>query len=185
MKIILPKNHVEVGPGSPWQNWPLFFLAGPVLGGGDWQRKMLSLLYKRNEGCLAVVPCRYGDNDSIRNEHVTLSKAGVYERQTDWERHYLELAAQKGCIIFWLGCESKINPRNDGQPYARDTYGELGEWRWQLKINPKLNLVIGAERDFPGLSVIERNYKNVLGDDFTIHSTMEEVVKIAVQKSYR
>lgn len=30
---------------------------------------------------------------------------GRSERQLEWEKHYLELAAKNGCIIFWLPVE--------------------------------------------------------------------------------
>ncbi len=161
-----------------------FSLPDQLLGGGDWQRDMIGALRKHNEDFLAVTPCRYGETDSIRHDHVSFYKTGIYERQTDWERHYLEWAAHKGCIIFWLGCESKTNPRDDGSPYARDTYGELGEWRGRLMHDPTINLVIGAEQDFPGLSVIHRNFKQSINPGFRIHSTMEDVARAAIQKSH-
>jgi hypothetical protein len=102
-----------------------------------------------------------------------------FERQTDWERHYLDMAADKwptGCIIFWLGDQRK--PRPDNLPYAMDTRGEIGEWRGRMMHNPALRVVMGAEEDFPGLRQIKRNFELAL-PDFPIYDTMEEVVERA------
>lgn len=139
------------------------------------------------EQSLVVCPCRYAQDDPIRNEHAHISTDAnkvVFKRQTNWERYYLEHASQRGCIIFWLGCEDKNNPRTDGGPYGRDTYGEQGAWRVHLKYNPSLRVVIGAEPEFSGLSVIKCNLDEELGYDFPIYSSMEETVKAAVRKSY-
>lgn len=185
MKLILPKNFVDVGPGSFYEKTPLFFLAGPVQGGGDWQRRILPLIKRYEEHCLVASPCRYKEDDELRKLHaLPYSGDGIFERQTNWERHYLERASQNGCILFWLSCEDKYNPRTDGQPYARDTQGELGAWRVHLKYNSSVRVVIGAEPGFPGLSVIKCNLDGDLGKDFPIYSTMEETVKAAVRKSY-
>ena len=133
MKIILPKELVEI---FDYKTVPIFFLAGPVLGGGDWQQEMC-LEIKRQLGerdFIAAVPCRYGQTHFLRNFKVS-GKTGVFEHQLDWERLYLHLASRYGCIVFWLPEESKMNPRSDGLPYAMDTRGELGEWRGQLMHN--------------------------------------------------
>jgi hypothetical protein len=139
----------------------------------------------RKEQCLVVCPCRYELDDDIRREHAVPFKEGVFERQTDWEGYYLEHASQKGCIIFWLACEDKENPRTDGEPYGRDTYGELAGYGWgRFKYEPNIHVVVGAEPGYHGLSVIKRNFSNKFGGDFPIYSTMEETVKAAVRKSY-
>jgi len=187
MKLILPKKYVNVGPDSFYAKTPTFFLAGPVLGAGDWQRRMMSLIDKRMEQSLVVCPCRYDESDVLHKEHAFVSGKSaevVFEHQTNWERYYLEHASRKGCIIFWLGCESKLSPRNDGKPYSCDTLGEIGEWRGHLMHNPNLHVVVGAEHDFPGLSVIKTNFLAALGVNFPIYSNMEATVVAAIQKSY-
>lgn len=186
MKLILPKNFVDVGPGSFYEKTPLFFLAGPVQGGGDWQRRALYLINRYQEHCLVAIPCRYSENDELRRLHASpYSSGGVFERQTDWEGHYLERASRNGCVLFWLACEDKENPRTDGEPYGRDTSGELGGYGWgPFKYEPNLHVVVGAEPDYHGLSVIKRNFDNSLKRDFPIYATLEETVRAAVQKSY-
>jgi hypothetical protein len=105
-----------------------------------------------------------------------------FSRQTLWERYYLEIVAKRknGCIIFWLPCESKDNPRRDGSPYARDSYGELGEWRGRMINDPNLHVVIGAESGFPGLNQINANFSSALKKEFCIHTTLQDTVKAAV-----
>ena len=176
VRIILPKTVPNL---YAFQHVPLFFLAGPIRGGGDWQREMTELLGKRGE-CVVVNPSRYEPDHPLYQYRLEGSEH--FAHQTAWERFYLHLAAKdwsSGCIIFWLACESKENPRDDGQPYARDTYGELGEWRGRLLHDPKLRVIVGAEPDFPGLAVIRRNFEDAVGSSFRIYDTMEEVVERA------
>lgn len=49
--------------------------------------------------------------------------------------------------------------------------------------NPDLHVVIGAESDFPGLNVIQRNFNDALGCKFPIYRTMEETASAAIYKS--
>jgi len=183
MKLILPKMFVD----NASIIHPLFFLAGPVLGGGNWQEKCCLEIAKRIPEFFAVIPCRWSPADKLFCHRVREAERNTLVRQTDWERHYLAMANSlsidhQGCIIFWLPVESKDHPRIDGQPYARDTYGELGRWGREAAFK-KTRIVVGAEADFPGLSQIRRNleldFKN--GVEFQIYPTLEKTVEQAVQ----
>jgi hypothetical protein len=173
--LILPNTEPDL---TPFKHLPLFFLAGPIQGGGDWHYNMSNLLDEEIGSCLIVNPSRY----RIGHPHYSRRLAGkedYYERQTDWERHYLYLAAKgwsKGCVIFWLPKESIEKPRRDGNPYARDTYGELGEWRGRLMHDRSLRVTVGADEKFPGLSQIERNFHMAVDHYFSIFTSMDNVV---------
>lgn len=172
MEIIMPKAliHPKELTGR------LFFLAGPILGGDDWQTKAIDLVYKKEENCSIAVPFVLPPENPFYNFRVLEGEA-CFNRRLDWERFYLENACR---IIFYLPRESKINPRLDGNPYARDTYGELGEWRGRMIGNPNLNKVfIGAEFGFPGLDVIYANFKAVR-NDFIIYPSLEETIEAAL-----
>lgn len=175
--LVLPKtqpNHFN----DRLRKLPLFFLAGPILGGGDWHTKMSLLLQEKVGECIIVNPSRYDSRHPLY-EYRIIGNNDVFERQTDWERYFLKQASEgwaTGCIIFWLPCENECAPRTDGLPYAMDTRGEIGEWRGHLMHNKNLRVVMGAEPSFPGLSQITRNFELSLGDTFRIYSTMEDVV---------
>lgn len=176
MYLVLPKTLPS--PHDIPSNLPLFFLAGPILGGGDWQYRMTKLLMAELPNSIIVNPSRYSHEHPLYQYRVD-GKKDAFPRQTDWERHFLRQAGgncETGCIIFWLAAESKRTPRNDGQPYARDTAGEVGEWRAHLMHDKTLRVAMGADPDYPGLSVVERNFELALGPSFTIYRTMEEVV---------
>jgi hypothetical protein len=168
----------------------MFFLAGPILGGGDWHVAMSEMLMKRLGGIIVVNPSRYDFSHTHYEHHTFLVRETKYsqrvtpeihfERQTDWERYYLDQAAgiwPTGCVIFWLAEQKE--PRGDGQPYAMDTRGEIGEWRGRMTHDWNLRVVVGAEKNFPGLSTIKRNFELAL-PSFKIYDTMEEVVERAV-----
>jgi hypothetical protein len=178
VKLILPKVRPDL---STHTSKPVYFLAGPILGAEDWQAKAFHFLNDGSGYAFVVNPRRYDEDDPLRLYEMEGEK-DTFPHQTAWEGHYLELAgetAEHGCVIFWLSCESKTRPRADGQPYAMDTRGELGEWRWRKKSNPALRMVMGAEQDFPGLRTIRRNTDRVLGPDFPIYTTLEETLAAA------
>ena len=184
LRIILPK--ISANKFCDNLPLPLFFLAGPVRGGGDWQWHMCVLLQKlmAEQEFYVAVPCRWGpEHPSYRYR---AEDKELYKRQLDWERNYLEEAAREinGCIIFWLPCESKTDPHPGPEPYAMDTRGELGEWRahmmnrsWQ---RPYVNVVVGAEDGFLGLSQIQRNFDQALLCKFPIYKSMKETAEAAL-----
>ncbi len=189
--LILPKNGVVL---DLKQGERLYFLAGPIRGAADWQAKAIQRLTELDPHCYIACPCRYDYKHELFQFHIPATKlpsetdderepveyALEFENQTMWERHYLEQAAQYGSVIFWLPCEDKENPRKkeDG-PYARDTYGELGSWRI-ISSRSEVNLTIGAEKDFPGITVIQKNFDADHNKKFLIYSTLEETLKAAV-----
>ncbi len=198
--LILPNNGVVL---DLQKNEHLYFLAGPIRGAGDWQAKAIKMLTEKDPACYIACPCRYDYKHELYRYHLPATKlesstdderelpeyALEFPNQTMWERYYLAMAAHFGSIIFWIPCEDKNNPRKkeDG-PYARDTYGELGRWsvRNALQINSQsenmsVNLVVGAEKKFPGLSVIQKNFDADHGKIFPIYPSLEETINQAIR----
>lgn len=175
MNVILPKSLCRIQK----KQGPLFFLAGPVRGGGDWQTRCCEEIQKQLPRFYAAIPCRY-DVDHPMSPYFLSGKKNHFDRQLTWERHYLDLAAMSGCLLFWLPCQSTTLPKIGDDPYAMDTRGELGEWRGRMMHDKHLRVVIGAEPTFPGLSQIQRNFDQALGKQFRIHETLEQTVAAAV-----
>jgi hypothetical protein len=186
MNVILPKTLIN--PSIKYSLAPWFFLAGPVLGGDDWQMDCLKELEKQMSpfNFNVAIPTRYESDTPIFKSRV-IGDENSFERQTDWERYYLNLASGsggvRGCIIFWLPCEKFSDRRMDGKPYAMDTRGELGEWRGQMIHNKRINLVVGSDGQFPGLRTIKRNFDQALKCDFPIYNTLSDTVAAAILKA--
>ncbi len=164
---------------------PLFFLMGPVRGGGDWQQDMCAALAVPFPDCVIAVPTRYEKTHPLM-EHLMHPgmRPQAFPRQLDWERYLIEKAAlpskhQYGCVITWLGEQKEPRPPEQG-PYAQDTYGELGELRGRMIFDMGVRLVVGAEPKFHGLDTIQRNFEHVTMRPFPIYYTMEEVAKAAI-----
>ncbi len=173
MQILVPK-FTEVGEHDPQS--PIFFLAGPVRGGGDWQQQMARILSNVVPNCVIAIPCRWDDTHVLSRYFLRGTRLS-FERQLNWERYYLKeagLNAKLGCVIFWLPPESTQNPHPGPEPYSMDTRGELGEWRMRIKFQ-NARVVIGCPDPdaYHGFSQIHRNYSLELGHDFPVHSTME------------
>lgn len=177
MKIVLPMTLYKIDPAYG----PFFFLAGPVRGGDYWQTKCCEEIKKHIPNFYAALPCRYPENDPLLAFRVN-GDENHFDRQLTWERHYLDIAASTGCLIFWLPRESKTNRRVDGYPYAMDTRGELGEWRGRLIYDPKIRIVIGADPCFPGINQIQRNFNFATKSEFPIYDTLEKTVAAAINK---
>lgn len=181
MRILLPKMLRPIDPNYG----PVLFYAGPIKGGDDWQHKaVLETKKQLGNPFYAVLPNHYEDDHPLTKLVV---KGIDYETlsQLSWERRYLGLASEIGCIIFWLPLESKVKPRTDGNPYAMNTFGELGEWRGRLMRKEQAKVVIGAEKGFPGLSQIQRNFNEALNCKFPIYETLEETIKAAIEKIHK
>lgn len=206
IKLILPNTKMGVVLDLR-EGERLYFLAGPIRGNENWRAKAISLLHEKDPFCYIACPRPYATDHELSRFQIKPTElprstdderewpeyALPFENQTMWERYYLERASYYGSVIFWLPCEDKLNPRKEG-PYARDTYGELP--RWSLKsANPDffsfsksnhssrvVNLTIGAEKDFPGLSVIQKNLNADHGGEFIIYPTLEETINEAVRK---
>ena len=177
MRILLPKALTRIDPAYG----PLFFLAGPVRGGDDWQKRGCEEIRGSIRHFYAAIPCHYQEGHPLLQFRV-VDIENYFDRRTAWKRYYLNMAAIGGCIIFWLPCESKANPRADNNPYAMDTRGELGEWRGRLTNDHNLRVVIGAEPDFPGLSQIQCNFNSGLGFEFPIYSTLSQTILAAIRQ---
>lgn len=189
MRIIVPKRFYKV---EKTLNERVYFLAGPIRGGGDWQEKMCRIIDHIDSNPIIVCPCRWDDpkkEDHPLKAYFVGEDTKRFGRQLSWERYYLELAGvpnpsgPSGCILFWLPIESEENPHEGPEPYAMDTRGELGEWRMRMKYE-KARVVIGADPEFYGLSQIQRNYTHVLGRDFPIESSMEQTAYRAMSKAF-
>ena len=189
MHLILPKTRPDVKDIRA----PLFFLAGPIQGGGDWHVRMTELLEKKFEDCIIVNPSRYDETHPLYRYRLD-GQEDYFPHQTAWERYYMRQAASQshghgsGCLIFWLPVESDENPRADGKPYAMDTRGEIGEWRGHMAYRAPNGLrprvVMGGESDFPSMRTIKRNNEDAIGAELPMHETMEEVVLAAVDRTY-
>lgn len=181
MKLILPKTFVE---SERIGGAPFFFLAGPIRGGGDWQHKMALILDEKTGGdCIIANPCRYTDTHPLWKYRMG-GQEDKFPRQLDWERFYLDEAGihrRRGCIIFWLPCESTAEPHPGPEPYAMDTRGELGEWRGRMR-HESVSLVVGGEEKFFGLSQIQRNFTQALSWVFHLEISLEATADAAIEK---
>jgi hypothetical protein len=185
MKIILPKTFVEYDPSYG----PIFFLAGPVRGGNDWQKDAVEELKKHLDKFYVAIPYYYNNlgNFPLMNQREP-GIEGKFIRQLNWERHYIDLASKHGCLIFWLPEESITNPRlpHEGA-YATDTRGEIARASVELRYNPKNRVVLGAQEGFHSLSQIQRNFaldQGGEGDEkYNFYNTLQLTIENAVKKS--
>jgi len=182
MKTILPKTLIDTTEIAD----PFFFLAGPDLGGGNWRERFCELLAKSLPEFYVVVPSWKPSECFLRTR---VEGWTINYRQTVWERYFRDIVNErsrryKGCVVFWLPVEDREHPRDDGQPYARDTYGELGRWGVIAALTSS-HIVVGADPGFPGIDVIQENLRGDFGkspqDGFPIYSTIEETVRQVVQ----
>jgi len=190
MKIIFPNTYYNYIDFKIYENLgdgPVFYLAGPIPGGELWQIKACEILkgLMPTNRFVIVSPCRFPQSETFHYYGVSNNEQRFAD-QLEWEQYYLNLAATKGCVIFWLPRESDKHPRNDGRPYAMMTRDELGVWREKLRQNPRLHVVMGGEEGFPGLPELER-YNELFLSPYTVQMcrTLEETIREAMMSFHR
>lgn len=170
----------------------ILFLAGPVLGGGEWQETFLQALFlqtvwtdsfrdKMLKRLKVIVPCRWGDNHSLAGHFCEVyekMKTGdsYLDSQTMWEIHYIKriVCLENGFVVFGLFSESKTYPRNDGQPYARDTFGEIGRYTTMAGFKHTIDsILVGYDSQFPGINVQKKNFRYFLPSKWNKNNVKE------------
>jgi hypothetical protein len=167
------------------------FLGGPALGGGDWRKKAITFLSKKFDKAYFILPCHF----SQAKRYQRLAVKGIdppYSSDVEWKRHYMEISAMAGCLVFWLGREDKEETSEislEG-PYACEVYGEQAEWAFRLARSesikgvtsiPELKVVFGIHHSFPGYKIIVENWKELLGPDFPIYGRLQDVLEATVK----
>lgn len=118
------------------------FLAGPIVGARDWQAHAGQHLSK---------------HPAVQVFNPRLYKAPEFYAQVAWETRWL---SRVDVILFWL---AEPDPEFDhtlalkeGRAYAQTTRFELGEWCAKAKRDGSPTVVIGGDKEFPGLRYIEQ-----------------------------
>lgn len=184
MPIYLPK---QIVPLTPTIDLPLFFLAGPIRGGGDWQSRMAEHILSQEPSAHIACPSRWDAKHRLaRQFHRPFSPAD--NRQLVWERHYLKQAGLEpnvpGCVIFWLGLENATHPHPGPEPYAMDTRREIGKFTAFAEMM-SVRMVVGGNRSFHGLDVILFELSEAVGEPFPFCEKMEDVAAHAITTARR
>lgn len=168
MTLIEAKQYYPVSGG------PVIFLAGPISGAPMWQREAFDLIASRCPDAVVVSPRRFHSVEHYRYRP-TDSLTG-FHRQRAWERHYMDMAAVRGCVLFWL--PAPASPL-DGLVYGATTRYELGLWTARCHADPSLGLVVGTDGGFPTVHTIAYDLECEL-DGYQLETTLEGTVEAAV-----
>lgn len=135
-------------------NKQTLFLAGPIRCTRNWQQQLIDLFNQDTNKYPNLVIA-----NPHRREGVVPLKDFQYEmfdEQIKWEMKHLADAADHGVISYFLANQLERDPF---QSYARTTRFELGEWFGELKNRNDIKIVIGWEKQFPGLKYIVQRIK--------------------------
>jgi hypothetical protein len=162
MTLFTPPKYIED------KDSPVIFLAGPIQGADNWQKKAAEII-SQNKEILIASPRRDIDIDRDFDER-------VYMEQVDWETYHLNRAAQNGVILFWLANEHRHFRE---RAYAQTTRFELGEWIAKNKYE-EAKVVVGIDNAFTGQKYLLHRLPKE-NPDIPIFSTLEETCKKAVE----
>ena len=143
---------------------PVIFLAGPIQGAPDWQTGAASIIYDLDPNITIANPRRNYPEGTF-----------VYEKQVDWETHFLRAAGQKGVVAFWLAAQTLDTP---GRSYAQTTRFELAEWKMRHEYEGA-KLTIGIEEGFGNARYIRRRFGQD-APEVNVVDNLEEMCKNAV-----
>ena len=126
------------------------FLAGPIIGGGNWQQKLISRFAGDNR-ILLINPYGPDPNHNL-------------EVKASWEVKGL---AESDVVVFWLPLQK--GKLHDGREYARTTRFEMGEW-----MTKKEHVILGIESGFPGEGYIRFRAKAY---NIDIHESFDALIE--------
>ena len=143
---------------------PVIFLAGPIQGSPDWQSDASNLIHAIDPTLIVASPRKDYPEGTF-----------VYERQVDWETHFLRTAGRTGVVAFWLSAQVEETP---GRAYAQTTRFELAEWKMKHEYEG-VKLTIGIEEGFGNARYIRRRFSQD-APDVKIADSLEEMSRNAV-----
>lgn len=137
---------------------PLIFLAGPIQGAPDWQSEAIRTIHDIDDSVVVASPRKDYEPGTF-----------MYDKQVDWETHYLRLAGRQGVVGFWLAAQTQETP---GRAYAQTTRFELAEWKLRHE-RDGARLVVGIEEGFGNARYIRRRFKQDCPDVRIVDSLAE------------
>lgn len=155
---------------------PTIFLAGPIRNAPEWRDDAIAQMVTKNADVFIASPA-WNLRQNLQSHLVAGSSTGAFPRQRAWEQYYLNAAAQNGGILFYLPGEDSTK-KHPGKIYAHITMMELGEWIARYEQNPKINLVIATDGNFPEWSTIEFELKSA--GITSLYQTLEEGIDAVI-----
>jgi len=164
MKSIEIKNFIQP-PEIVEIDRPVIFLAGPIQGADDWQSQAEKNIHELNPNIIVASP-RFNYPEGTF----------VYEKQVDWETHFLNEAGRAGVIAFWLAAQDY---ETSGRSYAQTTRFELAEWKMRHQYEG-VKMIVGIEEGFGNARYIRRRFGQDVSD-VPIVDTLEDLCGGAVE----
>ena len=143
---------------------PIIFLAGPIQGAPNWQPVAAGHIHDLDSSITVASPRKDYQEGTF-----------VYEKQVDWETHFLRKAGKLGVIGFWLATQLEESP---GRAYAQTTRFELAEWKMKHEFEGA-KITLGIEEGFGNARYIRRRFTQDC-PDVNIADNLEEFCQNAV-----
>jgi|SRR5579862_2022803 len=156
-RLLQPPEIVEVEE-------PVIFLAGPIQGAPDWQQDAAAKIHELDPIIIVASPRRDYPEGTF-----------VYEKQVDWETHFLRTAGRLGVVGFWLAKQTVETP---GRAYAQTSRFELAEWKMRHEYEG-IKLTLGIEEGFGNARYIKRRFSQDC-PDVKITDNLEDMCRNAV-----
>lgn len=158
--IILPKTYLEQ------IDYPLIFLAGPIRQAPDWQEEAIKYLISKDNKIIIASP--RGNVSEYISRLIINGRTDFFTRPRAWEKHYLKIASQKGCVLFWLENAPGLMTRL-----------ELGQLMAHYQHDENTKFCVGGNNNFSNIETIR--YDLVIDTGKKICSTLEETCDEALQ----
>lgn len=142
----------------------VIFLAGPIQGALDWQKEAAKTIRSLDKNIYIANPRREYLGDDF-----------IYDKQVDWETHFLRTAGKNGVVMFWLAKEHRHKCE---RAYAQTTRFELAEWKLRHERDGS-KLVVGIEEGFTNARYIRRRISQDC-PEVPVCITLEETCRQAV-----
>lgn len=165
---------IIIPPEDTTQNFPVLFLAGPILGARKWRNEAIPLLDR--QALIIANPDRQVWSPEDPN---------IFTNQVEWETKWLRRAGNAGVVLFYLAREDRsfssarkiilrVLRGKQLRAHAQTTRFELGEWL----VRSPTNIIIGADPDYTGLDYVKTRLK-INYPHLSVFSTLRETCQAA------
>lgn len=182
MQTIRPIEFLEI----PKWAYPIF-LAWPIRWAWWWQAEARRYLEEKTKSLvmsIIVIDPSRDIIDWIWAKKLTPWYENRFYRQREWERYYLDSAANNWwTVLFWLPNQKDIIPNNPDWTQVKSYWSTTRQELWTAMIRYPLSITVWIDEKFPERSIIEDDLKFYTSNkEFIVHKSLEETCNMVIDK---
>lgn len=163
---------------------PVIFLAGFFLKKEGWEVEFCEHLQKEfGDEFYVVLPEKFRDRHSLAKYRAKGKK--TFESKHEWRKHFLRLAAKRGCVVFYIP-DVKQNQEMRHTQGFNHVNRTFEVWQNVIRKKKETHFVIGAQSDSLEHRLIRLAFSSAYDDweiEYPMHQTLKMLARAAFETS--